>query len=88
MAKPEYQTTKVRVSTIKMLRQIYAITGERMIEIMDRLVKQELERLEKEQQGKKKDSEVKPRRRSQPFNSKPSASSIAQVNIEPAPSSL
>ena len=63
MAKPEYQTTKVRVSTIKMLRQIYAITGERMIEIVERLVKQELERLEKEQQKEGKDKEVKARKR-------------------------
>ena len=72
MAKPEYQTTKVRVSTIKMLRQIYAITGERMIEIVERLVQQELERLEKEKQEKKKDNEVDPQRRPGPFSHEPS----------------
>jgi hypothetical protein len=47
-----YQNMKVWRTTLGNLRQIYAITGEKMVVIVDRLVKQELERLRKEQSEK------------------------------------
>lgn len=56
--KPEHQTIKVWVSTLRNLRQIYALTGEQMVKILDRVVKQELERVKQEQE--KKDEESKP----------------------------
>ena len=42
------QTTKIWVVTLQKLRMIYALTGERMVGIMDRLVRAELERVERE----------------------------------------
>jgi len=49
----DYQNIKAWHTTIADLRQIYALTGEKMVAIVDRLVKQELERIrkEKEQSG-------------------------------------
>lgn len=42
------QTTKIRIETLRKLRMIYAITGEKMVAIMDRLVTEELGRLRNE----------------------------------------
>ena len=42
------QTTKIWIDTLKELRMIYAITGEKMVAIMDRLVTAEIERLREE----------------------------------------
>ncbi len=72
MEKPEYQNMKVWLPTLANLRLIHAFTGEQMVKIVDRLVKQELERIQKEQQEKKKDSEVDPQRRPGPFSHEPS----------------
>ena len=47
MAQDDYQTIRVWKSTLANLRKIYGLTaGEKMVEIIDRLVKAELERLE------------------------------------------
>lgn len=40
------KTTRIWESTVKNLRLIYAITGERMVSIMDRLVVDELKRIQ------------------------------------------
>jgi hypothetical protein len=40
-----YQTIKIRESSMSNLRKIYAITGERNVSILERLVKEELESL-------------------------------------------
>jgi len=42
------QTTKIYIPTLKMLRMIYAITGERMASIVHRLVEQELKKINKQ----------------------------------------
>lgn len=47
-----YQNIKMWRTTIDNLRQIYALTGEKMVAIVDRLVKAELERLKKEKENK------------------------------------
>lgn len=58
MEKPEYQNMKVWLPTLANLRLIHAFTGEQMVKILDRVVKQELERVKQEQE--KKDEEPKP----------------------------
>lgn len=39
------QTIKIWTETLRKLRMLYALTGDRMIEILDRLVTAELERV-------------------------------------------
>ena len=89
MEKPEYQNMKVWLSTLKNLRLIHALTGEQMVKTVDRLVKQELERLQKEQrEAKKPNKSVKPHKRPGPCSLEPLVSiSDSHVNIT-APSSL
>lgn len=41
----KYQNTKIWLKTLAKLRLIYAITGEKMTSILDRLVSDELERV-------------------------------------------
>jgi hypothetical protein len=43
---PEYQTIRVWTRTLKKLRLVSALTGERMVVVMDRLVTEELKRVE------------------------------------------
>src|SRR5258707_6437308 len=45
---PEYQTIRVWTRTLKKLRLVAALTGERMVAVMDRLVSDELKRVEHE----------------------------------------
>jgi len=47
------QTTKIWKQTLDSLRMIYAITGEKMVSIIDRLALEELKKVK----GKKKESE-------------------------------
>ena len=50
MAQDDYQTIRVWKTTLANLRRIYGLTdGEKMVEILDRLVKAELEKLEAKQ---------------------------------------
>lgn len=42
----KYTSARIWLSTVKNLRMIYAITGESMIKIMDRLVEEELRKVE------------------------------------------
>ena len=41
---PDYQTMRVWTRTLKKLRLVVALTGERMVAVMDRLVSEELQR--------------------------------------------
>ena len=45
-------TIKIWNETLKKLRMLYAITGRPMVEILDRLVSEELERHAKDSQNK------------------------------------
>ena len=45
----EYQTIRVWTRTLKQLRLVAALTGERMVAVMDRLVSAELKRVEQEE---------------------------------------
>lgn len=44
--KNEYQNVKMWRTTLSNLRMIYALTGEKMVEILDRLVKTELKKIQ------------------------------------------
>lgn len=48
MSTPEYTTTRIWVQTLRTLKLIAAMTNESMVKVMDRLARNELERLEKE----------------------------------------
>lgn len=50
MESKPYQTTRIWQETHRQLRLVAALTGERMVEALDRLVKAELARLQAEQQ--------------------------------------
>ena len=53
MAQDDYQTIRVWKTTLANLRRIYGLTdGEKMVEILDRLVKAELEKLEARYEAK------------------------------------
>jgi hypothetical protein len=47
--KDKRRTIKIWASTLPKLRLIYALTGESMVSVIDRLVTQEVERIQKEQ---------------------------------------
>ena len=46
------QTIKIWVGTVKKLRMIFALTGEKMTKILDRLVTDELDRIKKDENYK------------------------------------
>jgi len=48
-----YRTTHIWERTLQTLRFIHAMTGETIVAILDRLAKQELERLQKEHREKR-----------------------------------
>jgi hypothetical protein len=54
MATPEYSSTRIWTRTIKKLRLIAALTGERIVQVLDRLADQELARLRTEEQHEQK----------------------------------
>ena len=47
---PEYQTIRVWTRTLRKLRLVAALTGERLVAVMDRLVSDEVKRVEREEQ--------------------------------------
>jgi hypothetical protein len=55
--KHKHITTKIWEDTLPKLRMIYAITGESMVAILDRVVTKELERIQKEKQQSHADPE-------------------------------
>lgn len=58
MESKPYQTTRIWQETHQQLRLVAALTGERMVEALDRLVKTELARLEAERAKQQKGSDV------------------------------
>jgi hypothetical protein len=46
---PEHQTIRVWTRTLRKLRLVAALTGERMVAVLDRLVSDELRRVEREE---------------------------------------
>ena len=50
--KNEYVTTKIWKHTLKKLRMLHALTGESMLAILDRVLTQELDRVQKEQNAR------------------------------------
>jgi hypothetical protein len=44
---PEYTTIRIWTRTLRALRLIAALTGERMVQVLDRLIADELQRVQK-----------------------------------------
>jgi hypothetical protein len=53
MDTPKYATARIWVQTLRTLKLIAAMTNESMVKVMDRLAKQELERLKKQEEKDK-----------------------------------
>jgi hypothetical protein len=47
---PDYQTIRIWTRTLRSLRLIAAITGERMVQVLDRLITEELRRVQQREQ--------------------------------------
>jgi hypothetical protein len=47
---PDYQTIRIWTRTLRALRLIAALTGERMVQVLDRLVAEELRRVQDREQ--------------------------------------
>jgi hypothetical protein len=43
---PDYQTIRIWTRTLRALRLLAALTGERMVQVLDRLVSEELRRVQ------------------------------------------
>jgi hypothetical protein len=46
---PEYQTIRIWTRTLRSLRLIAALTGERMVQVLDRLITEELRRVQEQE---------------------------------------
>jgi hypothetical protein len=55
--KSDHTVIRIWVKTLKSLRMIYALTGESMVAILDRIVLQELKRVQQEQKSEHGNSE-------------------------------
>jgi hypothetical protein len=53
MDTPKYATARIWVQTLRTLKLIAALTNESMVKVMDRLAKQELERLQNQQDSER-----------------------------------
>jgi hypothetical protein len=51
---PEYTTIRIWTRTLRALRLIAALTGERMVQVLDRLIADELRRVQDEIQEREK----------------------------------
>lgn len=51
---PEYTTIRIWTRTLRALRLIAALTNERMVQILDRLISDELQRVEKREKREKR----------------------------------
>ena len=47
---PDYQTIRIWTRTLRALRLVAALTGERMVQVLDRLVAEELRRVQNREQ--------------------------------------
>jgi hypothetical protein len=45
-APPDYQTIRIWTRTLRSLRLLAALTGERMVQVLDRLITEELRRVQ------------------------------------------
>ena len=50
---PEYQTIRIWTRTLRALRLVAALTGERMVQVLDRLVADELQRVQEREREKR-----------------------------------
>ena len=50
---PEYQTIRIWTRTLRSLRLIAALTGERMVQVLDRLITEELRRVQEREKHEK-----------------------------------
>ena len=55
MDTPKYATARIWVQTLRTLKLIAAMTNESMVKVMDRLAKQELERLRANERERKQE---------------------------------
>jgi hypothetical protein len=53
---PEYQTIRIWTRTLRVLRLVAALTGERMVQVLDRLVTEELRRVQEQERGQTPDA--------------------------------
>ena len=51
---PDYQTIRIWTRTLRALRLVAALTGERMVQVLDRLVADELRRVQEQEQKQEK----------------------------------
>ena len=51
---PEYQTIRIWTRTLRALRLVAALTGERMVQVLDRLITEELRRVQERQEREKR----------------------------------
>ena len=51
---PEYQTIRIWTRTLRSLRLIAALTGERMVQVLDRLISEELRRVQDREKREKR----------------------------------
>ena len=52
---PDYQTIRIWTRTLRALRLVAALTGERMVQVLDRLVADELRRVQEQEQEQKQE---------------------------------
>jgi hypothetical protein len=52
---PEYQTIRVWTRTLRSLRLIAALTGERMVQVLDRLITEELRRIQEQEKREQRE---------------------------------
>lgn len=48
---PDYQTIRIWTRTLRALRLVAALTGERMVQVLDRLIADELQRVRERETG-------------------------------------
>jgi hypothetical protein len=51
---PDYQTIRIWTRTLRSLRLVAALTGERMVQVLDRLITEELRRVQEREKQEKR----------------------------------
>jgi hypothetical protein len=51
---PDYQTIRIWTRTLRSLRLVAALTGERMVQVLDRLITEELRRVQVREKREKR----------------------------------
>ena len=60
MSPPDYGSTRIWKRTLRTVRLIAALTGERIVQVLDRLADQELRRVQQESQQHATEQEPEP----------------------------